>query len=312
MDEGNWTRSDKLAVALFCLATAMALILFLAEKTPIAVGIMLLCIAGFLVYPVIHFAHSRRLRIPSLMLMLVLVAGFGWSQWPKSVKPIREPQAQLAPVQNSTPPPTVSSPSATNGSSDQQPQQQGTPKSKSKTPTPATQVQSNSGSRDANTQIGTAQGPVAIAPNGIANAAPNYGSQSVTNTPPARQVPADKESDFKAALETAPGSGFGIVEAGTSDDTGPLDRQISRLAHEAGWRQSRVGQVSGMNGGPPPVDGLQCYLSGGWNTPAGRAFKAALAVANLKCDYYDSAYSFDGITLYGGAPTLVIGRNTGP
>lgn len=35
-----------------------------------------------------------------------------------------------------------------------------------------------------NTQIGATQGPVAIAPNGIANAAPNLGSQTVNNFGP--------------------------------------------------------------------------------------------------------------------------------
>lgn len=45
-------------------------------------------------------------------------------------------------------------------------------------------AQKNSGDANTNTQIGTAQGPVAIAPNGIANAAPNLGTQSVTNFGP--------------------------------------------------------------------------------------------------------------------------------
>lgn len=44
-------------------------------------------------------------------------------------------------------------------------------------------VQENiGGQHNTNTEIGTAQGPVAVAPNGIANAAPNLGTQTVTNT----------------------------------------------------------------------------------------------------------------------------------
>jgi hypothetical protein len=40
------------------------------------------------------------------------------------------------------------------------------------------------GSNNTNTQIGTTQAPIAIAPNGIANAAPNLGTQSVNNFGP--------------------------------------------------------------------------------------------------------------------------------
>jgi hypothetical protein len=48
-------------------------------------------------------------------------------------------------------------------------------------PKPATQVQRSTGQNSTNTQIDTAQGPVAIAPSGIANTAPNLGSQTVNN-----------------------------------------------------------------------------------------------------------------------------------
>jgi hypothetical protein len=57
--------------------------------------------------------------------------------------------------------------------------------------------ENNGGSNNTNTQIGTAQGPIAIAPNGIANAAPNLGSQSVTNNfvPPPRTIPPDVRAE---------------------------------------------------------------------------------------------------------------------
>lgn len=51
-----------------------------------------------------------------------------------------------------------------------------------KAKTSVEQSQQNQGSNGTNTQIGTAQAPVAIAPNGIANAAPNLGTQTVNNT----------------------------------------------------------------------------------------------------------------------------------
>lgn len=50
-------------------------------------------------------------------------------------------------------------------------------------PKPTLAVQKNlGGQNNTNTQIGTAQAPVAIAPNGIANTAPNLGTQTVSNT----------------------------------------------------------------------------------------------------------------------------------
>ena len=53
----------------------------------------------------------------------------------------------------------------------------------------AVQTQTSTGPSATSTQIGTAQGPVAVAPNGIANAAPNLGSQTVNNfEPPAPNV----------------------------------------------------------------------------------------------------------------------------
>jgi len=49
----------------------------------------------------------------------------------------------------------------------------------------ANSQQSEHGANNTNTQIGTVQAPIAIAPNGIANAAPNWGTQTVINGPPA-------------------------------------------------------------------------------------------------------------------------------
>lgn len=80
------TRSDSLAIVLACGSAAMALILFLVEKTPLTVGIIVVCIALFFVYPVIHFFPARTTRIPVMIVMVVLVALFGWSVWPRDKK----------------------------------------------------------------------------------------------------------------------------------------------------------------------------------------------------------------------------------
>jgi hypothetical protein len=60
--------------------------------------------------------------------------------------------------------------------------------------------QQNQGSNDTNTQIGTAQAPIAIAPNGIANAAPNFGTQAVINPEP--PLPAVKWTIEKLAASS--------------------------------------------------------------------------------------------------------------
>lgn len=59
-----------------------------------------------------------------------------------------------------------------------------TPKVESKKPQRSISQHNQDGSNNTNTQIGTAQAPVAIAPNGIANAVPNWGTQTVVNGPP--------------------------------------------------------------------------------------------------------------------------------
>jgi hypothetical protein len=65
----------------------MALVLFIADKTPLAVGVMVACIAGLLVYPIIHFISSWAVRVPVLIATLVLVGLFGWRSWPKPANP---------------------------------------------------------------------------------------------------------------------------------------------------------------------------------------------------------------------------------
>jgi hypothetical protein len=68
--------------------------------------------------------------------------------------------------------------------------------------TKPTTIQDNKGgSNNTNTQVGTAQGPIAIAPNGIANAAPNFGTQSVINAPPQRSLTPDQRRIFISALQ---------------------------------------------------------------------------------------------------------------
>lgn len=97
----RWSWSDKLAVALACAGAAIALILFLAEKTPLTVGVMVAGIAALLIYPIIHFAPSWKTRIPVLIVMLALVGIFGWRSWPKIEAP-SQPASIPAPTIDQT------------------------------------------------------------------------------------------------------------------------------------------------------------------------------------------------------------------
>jgi outer membrane biosynthesis protein TonB len=55
-------------------------------------------------------------------------------------------------------------------------------------------------------------GPVAIAPNGIANAAPNFGNQTVNNAPPSRHLSEDRNA-FISCIALKPGRfSIGAIE----------------------------------------------------------------------------------------------------
>jgi hypothetical protein len=111
--EGRWSWSDKLAIALACAGAAMALVLFLVEKTPLTVGIVVACIAGLLIYPILHLVSSTGARIVVIEAMLVLVCLFGWSVWPKKNQiaqnspPQFQPSPKQTPLQNGPPISTV-------------------------------------------------------------------------------------------------------------------------------------------------------------------------------------------------------------
>ena len=77
------TWSDRLAIALACLAAVMALVLLWMEKTPLWAGATIICMAALIVYPVIHFAHSMTPRIILVLLAWAFIGLFGWHIWPK-------------------------------------------------------------------------------------------------------------------------------------------------------------------------------------------------------------------------------------
>ena len=77
---------------LFCLAGALALALFIAEKTPVGVGITLIAIFALLLHPLTHTpwvissttVAQRRLRVAlSCIGALIAISLFGYYEWPR-------------------------------------------------------------------------------------------------------------------------------------------------------------------------------------------------------------------------------------
>jgi hypothetical protein len=81
----SWSGSDKLAFALFCLATITGIVLYWVDKTPVAAGISIAVIAALVVYPIWHFVQKSERRIIVFIFAALLIVFFGWKIWP--VKP---------------------------------------------------------------------------------------------------------------------------------------------------------------------------------------------------------------------------------
>jgi len=75
--------SDGFAIVLACLAGILALVLWMIQKTPFWIIVVLLTIEGLSVYPVLHFARSKSRRAGFLAMTVIAVAAFGWKEWPK-------------------------------------------------------------------------------------------------------------------------------------------------------------------------------------------------------------------------------------
>jgi hypothetical protein len=84
-----YSSSDKLGIALACLSSAMAIILFLVEKTPFAVVSLLIVMAALSVYPILHFAKRRGVRVVFLVCIALGTVLFGFAVWPKNKNTVR-------------------------------------------------------------------------------------------------------------------------------------------------------------------------------------------------------------------------------
>jgi hypothetical protein len=75
--------SDRLGIALFCLAIVAALVLFLIDKSSLSISLTLAAILGFLIYPILHFFKKRLPRVAILLVALIGGAFFGYKIWPR-------------------------------------------------------------------------------------------------------------------------------------------------------------------------------------------------------------------------------------
>jgi hypothetical protein len=103
---GKWTDSDKLAIALACLAAIVAIGIFWIEKTPFWAAGTIAVIAGLLVYPVVHFVPSGKGRIAVALVAGALLGLFGWRIWPP------KPELHVAIPQPQTVQPPLKTPSS--------------------------------------------------------------------------------------------------------------------------------------------------------------------------------------------------------
>jgi len=82
----KYSLSDKLAIALACLAGIMTLIVFLIEKTPLTVALSLGSMIALGIYPILHFIRKSLFRVIWMVCMMAGTLAFGWYVWPKEKK----------------------------------------------------------------------------------------------------------------------------------------------------------------------------------------------------------------------------------
>lgn len=145
------------------------------------------------------------------------------------------------------------------------------------------------------------------APNGIVNAAPNLGSQTINNVPPSRVLSTQQLTAFTAALSKVKGT-LRVVQASSSDDVFELSGQLCTAAQNAKWANAcSKSRNSGM-GTEVVAKGLECY-SENWGADDAIAFQDAMKAAQLTCIYFPRAYNTGSPVQYFGTRgvTILIG-----
>jgi len=74
--------ADQLAIALFCLAGVITLILYVVEKSPSSVCLCSAGIAALLIYPILHFIRDHRMRVAAFVVTFILSVAIAYASWP--------------------------------------------------------------------------------------------------------------------------------------------------------------------------------------------------------------------------------------
>ena len=99
MDDERLSGSDKLGIVLACLASILAIVLFLIEKTFLVIIVLPLSIMALSIYPIIHFAKSKIDRISLFECVIVVTVFLGWEFWPQQHRADVASQQQKSNVQ---------------------------------------------------------------------------------------------------------------------------------------------------------------------------------------------------------------------
>jgi hypothetical protein len=187
---------NKSGLLYFIVGVFLALLIWGAQLIGVVVnvflgGVVLAAAFGFVIYAFWIWERPAKwhvlLRIGTIAIAAILYCSLVGRQmiaeWRKEHPRVVAKASEIVPQSTNNPGPSPSStpilpiPSVSKGSA----------KVSKRNKNQAVQ-KNEGGSSNTNAQIGTAQGPVAIAPNGIANAAPNFGNQTVNNAPPLPRV----------------------------------------------------------------------------------------------------------------------------
>jgi hypothetical protein len=120
---------------------------------------------------------------------------------------------------------------------------------------------------------------IVAAPNGIANAAPNLGNQTVNNFGlPTRQLTPDQRAQLISKLSAARGK-YLVWAANTDNDAMLLANDLYGALKDAGWEPGGSGPEAILPGGPAYFD-IEIYVQG---TPAqnGESVQVTQATATL-------------------------------
>jgi hypothetical protein len=264
--ESQWSRSDSLAVALACLAGVMALALLFWKATPGWVVGTLIAMAVLMVYPVCHFAHSGKARVPILLIVWVVIGLFGWKNWPR-------PESHAAPDV------PVAAVAPSNSAPQTAPEKNAKPTPHLKTTQPAPQQPPSQPQASPSTQTQECQGSICN------QNSPVDAPQTVNNFGPvARHLTADQKAAIVSAL-----AGKQVKATFISLSDVPDARQFAYELCDAFKDANLIREcsVGSMMSGSPIV-GIRITFKGNvvkqgdkiffpWDSPVGIVDKALLA-----------------------------------